>query len=234
MKLLSRADNPPYVFSLTYRTAFNYMIVNLALGDIFYSTFLLAHFTLSRHLSNPYDITGNAICIVLRKLTWLGSYSAVFTMIVIARERYYMVVHPHDSKGKLTMQKLKVWDLNICCYFMEEKNAKGKLDVSRKSRKLFGPEKPFVKLRPTNSVELVFSYVVKGIKFKITAKFRASRRLRFEDTKRIMSREMRPKSFGTFEKQAPAPSCGHHRAQCRAVVYGGVQKSPTLLLATPC
>ena len=54
--------------------------------------------------------------------------------------------------------------------------------VSRKSRKLFGPEKPFVKLRPAYSVKLVFSYVVKGIKIKITAKFRASRRLSFEDT----------------------------------------------------
>ena len=69
--------------------------------------------------------------------------------------------------------------------------------------KLFGPEKPFVKLRPAYSVKLVFSYVVKGIKIKITAKFRASRRLRFEDTERIMSPEMRPKSFGTFEKLAP-------------------------------
>ena len=57
--------------------------------------------------------------------------------------------------------------------------------VSRKSRKLFGPEKPFVKLRPTYSVKLVFSYVVKGIIIKINAKFRASRGLRFEDTKRI-------------------------------------------------
>ena len=37
----------------------------------------------------------------------------------------------------------------------------------------------------------------------MTAKFRASRRLRFEDTKKIMSPEMVPKSFGTFEKQAP-------------------------------
>ena len=34
---------------------------------------------------------------------------------------------------------------------------------------------------------------------KITAKFCASRRLRFKDTKRIMSPEMRPESFGTFE-----------------------------------
>ena len=54
------------------------------------------------------------------------------------------------------------------------------------------------------SVKLIFSHAVKGIKIKITAKFRASRRLRFEDTKRIMSPEIRPKSFGTFEKQAPA------------------------------
>ena len=75
--------------------------------------------------------------------------------------------------------------------------------VSRKSRELFGPERPFVKLRPAYSVKLVFSYVVKGIKIKITVKFRASRRLRFEDTKRIMSPEIRPKSFGTFEKRAP-------------------------------
>ena len=78
--------------------------------------------------------------------------------------------------------------------------------VSRKSRKLFGPEKPFVKLRLAYSVKLVFSYVVKGIKIKITAKFRASRRLRFEDTKRIMSPEMVPKNFGTLEKRAPGMS----------------------------
>ena len=74
--------------------------------------------------------------------------------------------------------------------------------VSRMSRELFGPEKPFVKLRPAYSVKLIFSHVVKGIKTEIMAKFRASRRLRFEDTKRIMSPEIRPKSFGTFEKQA--------------------------------
>ena len=45
------------------------------------------------------------------------------------------------------------------------------------------------------------SSTLKGIKIKITAKFRASRRRRYNDTKRIMSPEMRPKSFGTFEKR---------------------------------
>jgi len=75
--------------------------------------------------------------------------------------------------------------------------------ISRKSHELFGPEKPLVKLRPAYSVKLVSSYVVKGIKVKINAKFRASTRLRFEDTKRIMSPKICPKSFGTFKKQAP-------------------------------
>ena len=35
-----------------------------------------------------------------------------------------------------------------------------------KFQTLFGLEKPFVKLQPTYSVKLVFSYVVKGIKLK--------------------------------------------------------------------
>ena len=70
--------------------------------------------------------------------------------------------------------------------------------VSQKSRELCGPEKPFLKVRPAYSVKLVFSYVVKGIKTKITAKFCASRGLRFEENV--------PKRFGTFEKQAPGSS----------------------------
>ena len=42
---------------------------------------------------------------------------------------------------------------------------------------------------------------------KIAAKFRASRRLRFEDTKRIKSPEVVPISLGTFEKLAPVHKC---------------------------
>ena len=94
--------------------------------------------------------------------------------------------------------------------------------VSQTTRKLYGAEKPFVKLRTAYSVKLVFSYVVKGIKVKITAKFRDTGHLRFEDTKRIMSPETCPKSVGTFEKRAPGESCQRtdnppmktHRIRC--------------------
>ena len=71
--------------------------------------------------------------------------------------------------------------------------------VSQKTRKLYGPEKPIVKLRPAYSVKLVFLYVVKGIKIKITAKFCDTEHLRFEDTKRIMS----PEKFRVFRETGP-------------------------------
>ena len=60
-----------------------------------------------------------------------------------------------------------------------------------------------IKLRTAYSVKLVFSYVIKGTQIKVAAKFRAARRLRIEDTKRIMSPKMRPNSFGAFEKRVP-------------------------------
>ena len=89
----------------------------------------------------------------------------------------------------------------VSAIILQERKNPDQGPVSRKSRELFRPYKPFEKLRPAYSVKLVFSYVVKEIKIKITAKFRASRRLHFEDTKKIMSPEIRPKSFGTFEKR---------------------------------
>ena len=74
---------------------------------------------------------------------------------------------------------------------------------------LESPEKPFVKHRPAYSVKVVFSYVVKGIKIKITAKFCARDAFvwRYKD---FMSPEVHPKSFGTFNKQAPGPQVSLH------------------------
>jgi len=71
--------------------------------------------------------------------------------------------------------------------------------VSQKTGKLYGPEKPFIKLRPAYSVKLDFLYVVKGIKIKITAKFCDTEHFRFEDTKRIMS----PEKFWVFREMGP-------------------------------
>ena len=67
--------------------------------------------------------------------------------------------------------------------------------------KTLGPEKPFVKLSPAHFVKLVFSYVVKGIKIKKTAKFHVTEHVRVdhEDTKRIMP----PEKFRDFRETVP-------------------------------
>ena len=75
--------------------------------------------------------------------------------------------------------------------------------ISQRPENVSSPKSNSEKLLPAHSIKLVFPYVAKAIKIKITAKFRDMEHLRFEDTKRIMSPEKRPKSFGTFEKQAP-------------------------------
>ena len=72
--------------------------------------------------------------------------------------------------------------------------------VSRKSRKLFGPEKPFVKLRSAYSVKLVFSYVVKGIQIQIYAKFRSSKQRRFEE---IYVTRNAPEKFRDLRETGP-------------------------------
>ena len=82
----------------------------------------------------------------------------------------------------------------------------GQGPFSRKFRKLCGPEKSFVKLRPAYSVKLVFLHVVKGIKIKITTKIRASRRLRFEDTTKIVTRNATEKSSGPWRNVPQEPN----------------------------
>ena len=71
--------------------------------------------------------------------------------------------------------------------------------VSRNSRELFGPEKPFVKLQPAYSVKLIFSHVVKGIKIKMMAKFRAS----FWRYKENYVTRNTPENFQDFQETGP-------------------------------
>ncbi|XP_068699659.1 neuropeptide FF receptor 1-like [Montipora foliosa] len=90
------------------RTPFNYLLLNCAVADIVYPTFFFAYFIYRHSLNNPDEIPANAICLSLEKLAWMGANCSVFTLIVIARERYWAVVHPHSIQQKLTWRKLKV------------------------------------------------------------------------------------------------------------------------------
>ena len=92
----------------------------------------------------------------------------------------------------------------------------GQGPVSRKFRKLCWPEKSLVKLQPTLSVKLVFLHVVTGIKNKVTPKFRASRRLRLKDTKRIVTRNATEKSSGLWRDGPQESSTSNNATSVRS------------------
>ena len=103
----------------------------------------------------------------------------------------------NGDKKKITpaLPRLHIRDVRLGAVYTEKDLG----PVSRKSRKLFGSEKPSVKLGPACSVKLVFPHDVKGRKIKITAKFRVLERFRFQDTKRIIS----PEKFRDFRETGP-------------------------------
>ena len=106
-------------------------------------------------------------------ITWLvnivsGFFKQTYLSLLIL---FYCLYFTFIKKKQLTARS--AWT-SIICLYVHQRNPMyigfltwyGQGPVSVKSRKLFGPEKPFVKLRPAYSVKMVFSYVVKEIKSK--------------------------------------------------------------------
>ena len=94
----------------------------------------------------------------------------------------------------------------------------GQGPVTRKFQKACGPEKSSVKLQPALSVKLVFLHVVKGTKIKLTAKFRASGRLRFKDAKKIVTRSASEESSGLW-RNGPQQSRTTNNASSVRILY---------------
>ena len=88
----------------------NYLLINLAVADIMVALFVAPRFLLSHLFRHPAGATGTLFCKLLTggNLTWTGGAASVFTLVAIAFERYYAVMHPYCTRGKLTYGKLKV------------------------------------------------------------------------------------------------------------------------------
>ena len=85
--------------------------------------------------------------------------------------------------------------------------------VSRKSPELFRPEKLVVKLQSACFEKLIFLHVFNIRKTKTIAKAEGLEPRRREDIKWIVAPEIGPKSFGTFEKQAPGLKNQHFQVK---------------------
>ena len=85
----------------------NYLLINLAVADIIYAIFTIPKMVLT-HIQ-PNGATGKLLY-TFGTFAWVGAASSVFTLVAVAVERYWSVVHPYGGSGKrLTIRKLRVW-----------------------------------------------------------------------------------------------------------------------------
>ena len=93
-----------------HRTPINYLLVNLAVADILYATFVTPDTFLRLASTHPGGTTGTVLCKLLTggNLAWVGATSSLVTLVAIASERHYAVIYPIGNFGKLTKCKLKV------------------------------------------------------------------------------------------------------------------------------
>ena len=97
------------VFDIFHRIPINLLLVNLAIADILYAAFIAPEVLLRITIAHPGGRAGTILCklVTAGVLAWVGGISSMVTLVVIAFERYYAVVHPYGNR-KLTKSKLKV------------------------------------------------------------------------------------------------------------------------------
>ena len=91
------------------RTPMNYLILNLALADIMVVMFIAPRFIFIHAFDHPHGFLGSIICKLFTggNFSWMGGSASVFSLVAISVERYFAVVHPYGTRGKLTIKKVK-------------------------------------------------------------------------------------------------------------------------------
>ena len=93
-----------------HRTPINYLLVNLAIADALYATFVTPQTFLKLTSTHPGGTIGTVLCKLVTGgcLAWMAGTCSVVTLIAIAAERHYTVIYPAGNVGRLTKRKLKV------------------------------------------------------------------------------------------------------------------------------
>ena len=85
----------------------NYLLINLAVADIIYAIFNIPYMVLTHSSIQPNGATGKLLY-TFGTFAWVGAASSVFTLVTVAVERYWSVVHPYGGLEKCEKRIFKM------------------------------------------------------------------------------------------------------------------------------
>ena len=92
------------------QTPMNCLLANLALADFFVGLFLTPRTLFNDLYTHPGGWLGDFLCKMLTHacFTYLAAVASMLTLMFIAWERYYAVMYPHSSRGRINASKLRL------------------------------------------------------------------------------------------------------------------------------
>ena len=92
------------------QTPMNCLLANLALADFMVGLFLIPRTLLNDLYTHPGGWVGDLLCKMLTHgcFTYLAAVATMLTLMFIAWERYYAVMYPHSSRGRINANKLRL------------------------------------------------------------------------------------------------------------------------------
>ena len=92
------------------KTSMNYLLVNLAVSDMMVALFMVPQYLVLDTFTHPVGATGDFLCkfITGGNFMWTGAVCSVFSLVLIAFERYFAIIYPHRVSKRINKRKLKV------------------------------------------------------------------------------------------------------------------------------
>lgn len=90
------------------RGPMNFLLVNLAVSDMMVALFIAPVYVIKWAFHHPSGVAGDYLCrfITGGNFIWVGGAVSAFSLVVVAVERYFAVVHPLGVRWKLTNPRL--------------------------------------------------------------------------------------------------------------------------------
>lgn len=90
------------------RTSINILIVNLALSDMMVAFSVVPQYVLKHTFVHPNGTTGDYLCrfVTGGSFLWLGDKSSIFTLVLIAFERFLGIHFPLQERGHISKHTL--------------------------------------------------------------------------------------------------------------------------------